>query len=138
MQPSLTDANFAVLVRAGHRRLEAAPGFTPTLELDYADGGSQGNGYMEVWSANPKTISGTAPVRETFKVTGPSRTFTRIMVRLQRLAGTSPLTVLDEADGTLVEQGTVPAASLLDRRPSWVTVHLPPGHGPRHRASPTT
>ena len=34
-------------------------GFTPTLELDYADGGSQGNGYMEVWSTNPRPSPAT-------------------------------------------------------------------------------
>lgn len=126
MQPSLTDASFAVLVRAGKGPWQLRQNFTPTVELDYADGGSQGNGYMEVWSANPKTISGAALVRETFKVSGPSRSFTRIMARLQRTAGASPLTLrLEEADGTLIEQGTAPAASVLEGVPSWVTVTFP-------------
>jgi hypothetical protein len=126
MQPSLADAAFAVLVRAGKGPWQLRQNFTPIVELDYADGGSQGDGYMEVWSTNPKTISGAALVRETFKVSGPGRSFTRIMARLQRTAGSSPLTLrLEEADGTLIEQGTVPAASMLEGVPSWVTVTFP-------------
>jgi hypothetical protein len=126
MQPSISDNDCAALVRSGTGAWKVRTGFTPILELDYADGGSQGNGYMEVWSTNPKTISGNAQVRETFKVSGPSRTFTKIMVRAERVAGTSPLTLaLTEADGTLIEQGTVPAASVLTGASSWVTCAFP-------------
>ena len=126
MQPSIADANFAMLVRSGTAAWKLREGFTPTLELDYADGGSQGNGYMEVWSTNPKTISGVAMARETFKVSGPARAFTKIMVRLQRTAGASPLTLrLETSDGTLIEQGTVPAASVLPGVPAWVTCSFP-------------
>jgi hypothetical protein len=126
MQPSLNDANFALLVRSGTGAWKLREGFTPILELDYADGGRQGNGYMEVWSTNPKTISGNAMARETFTVSGPGRTFTRIMVRLQRTAGASPLTLrLETGSGTLIEQGTVPAASVLPGVPAWVTCSFP-------------
>jgi len=126
MQPSSSDAAFAVLVRSGAGAWKLREGFTPTLELDYADGDTQGAGYMEVWSANPKLISADAQVRETFKVSGPSRTFSRIKVRLQRVAGASPLTfTLAEADGTVMAQGAVPAASVLTGVPAWVTCTLP-------------
>ena len=126
MQPTVADANFALLVRSGTGAWKQREGFTPILELDYADGGSQGNGYMEVWSTNPKTISGDAMARETFKVSGPSHTFSKIMVRLQRTAGSSPLSFrLEESDGTLIEQGTVPAASVLAGVPTWVTCGFP-------------
>jgi hypothetical protein len=81
---------------------------------------------MEVWSTNPKTISGAAQVRETFTVSGPSRTFTQVKVRLQRLAGSSPLTVrLTEADGTLITQGTVPAAGVRTGVSAWATCTFP-------------
>jgi hypothetical protein len=129
MQPSSSDAAQAVLVRSGAGAWKSRPGFTPTLELDYASGDTQGAGYMEVWSANPKLISANAQVRETFKVSGPSRTFSKIKVRLQRVAGASPLTfTLSEADGTLMAQGTVPAASVLTGVPAWVTCTLPLSH----------
>ena len=129
MQPSISDNNFAALVRSGTGAWKLRQGFTPILELNYADGGSQGAGYMEVWSTNPKTISGSAQVRETFKVSGPSRNFTRIMVRTQLTAGTGDLTLqVTEADGTLVAAGTVPASSVIQSAPNWVTCTLPLSH----------
>jgi hypothetical protein len=129
MQPGCSDATWAVLLRAGAGAWKPRPGFTPVLELDYGDGGTQGNGYMEVWSTNPKTVSGPAMVRETFTVSGPSRTFSAVRVRLQRVAGTSPLTVrVEEADGTLVDQGTVAAARVLQGISDWATVTFPLSH----------
>jgi len=126
MQPTLTDTSFAALVRSGSGAWKPRQGFTPILELDYADGGSQGNGYMEVWSTNPKNISGNAQVRETFKVSGPSRIFTRIRFRTRLVAGSSPLSVqVTEADGTLIEQASVPAAQVLQSAPGWVTFSFP-------------
>lgn len=126
MQPTYMDSQFAVLVRSGNGAWKLREGFTPTLELDYLDGDTQGNSYLEVWSTNPKTISANAQVREGFHVSGASRTFTRIKVRVQRVAGTSPLTLsLIEADGTLIAQGTVPAASVLTSAPAWVTCTFP-------------
>jgi hypothetical protein len=126
MQPSCTDNQFALLERAGSGAWKLREGFTPILEVDYLDGDNQGNSYLEVWSTNPKTISANAQVREGFHVSGASRTFTKIKIRLQRVAGTSPLTLqLTEADGTLIAQGTVPAASVLTSAPSWVTCTFP-------------
>jgi hypothetical protein len=116
-------------VKAGTGAWKLRQGFTPTLELDFADGGTQGNGYMEVWSTNPKTISGSAMTRETFKVSGPSRTFTKVKVRLERLAGTDPLTLtLAEADGTVMATGTIPAASILTGVNNWATCTFPLSH----------
>jgi len=126
MQGCIPDNDWAVLVKSGAGAWKLREGFTPTLDLAFADGGHQGNGYIEVWSTAPATISGQASVRETFKVTGPSRTFTQIALRLKRVAGTSPLTVaLIEADGTLIQQGTIPAADYLESSPNWATVTFP-------------
>ena len=126
MQPGVRDIDFAVLVRSGAGAWKPRNGFTPTLELDFADGGVQGNSYLEVWSTNPKTISGAAGVREAFKVSGPSRFFSKVAVRLQRLAGTSPLTLRVElADGTLIQEGTVAAETILQGVSDWVTLPFP-------------
>jgi hypothetical protein len=128
MQPTLADAAFAVLYKPGTGAWRPRQGYTPTLELDFGSG-SQGNGYMEVWSANPKLLSGAASVRETFKVTGPSRTYTKVLLRLMRVAGASPLTVrVEEADGTLVDQVQVPADSVLQGVNAWITVPFPVQH----------
>jgi len=129
MQPGSTDAAAAVLVKSGTGAWKLRPNFTPILELDYANGSRQGNGYMEVWSTNPKTVSGAAGVREAFKVSGPARTFTRIRIRLQRVAGSSPLTLtLTEADGTVMARETVAAASVRQGVSAWVEASFPVGH----------
>jgi len=126
MQGCIPDADWAELVKSGLGAWKLREGFTPTLELTFADGGHQGNGYVEIWSTAPETVSGNASVRETFKVSGPSRTFTRVEVRLRRVAGASPLTVaLEEADGTVLEAGTIPAAEFLTTAPAWVTLTFP-------------
>jgi hypothetical protein len=128
MQPVISDTAFAVLLKAGAGAWKVRQGYTPTLELDFATG-SQGNGYMEVWSTNPKTISGPAEVRETFKVSGPSRTFTKLNLRLERLSGTNPLTVrVEEADGTLIDQVQINPALILQTAPCWVTATFPVSH----------
>ncbi|WP_316414116.1 hypothetical protein [Mesoterricola silvestris] len=128
MQPVIADANFAVLFRPAGGAWRVRQGYTPTLELDYATG-SQGNGYMEVWSSNPKTISGAASVRETFKVTGPSRDFSRVKLRLARTAGTGPLTVrVEEADGTPVDQVDLPASGFPQGVQAWATAVFPLSH----------
>jgi hypothetical protein len=126
MQPAIADIAWAVLVKSGAGAWKPRYGFTPTLELDFADGGVQGNGYMEVWSTNPKVISGANGVRETFKVSGPSRHFTKVAVRVLRKAGSSPLTVrLEEANGTLIREGTVSGASLPLGVSDWVILTFP-------------
>jgi hypothetical protein len=129
MQPGSTDAASAVLVKSGTGAWKLRQNFTPILELDFADGGRQGNGYMEVWSSNPRTVSGAAMVREAFQVSGPARTFTRIRIRLQRVAGSSPLALtLTEADGTVMAEGTVPATSVLQGVSDWVECLFPVSH----------
>ena len=125
-QPSVNDASAAVLLSSDGGRWSTRQGFTPILELDYSSGSSQGFGYVEVWSTNPKLISGNAQVREAFTVSGLPRPFTRIRVRLRRVAGASPLTVrVEEADGTLIEQGTVPASQVLAGVSTWVAISFP-------------
>jgi len=125
MQPVVADADFAVLVKSGAGAWKLRQGFTPTLALDYA-AGSQGNGYMEVWSTNPKAISGQAGVREVLKVSGASRTFSKVNIRLSRTAGASPLTVrVEESGGALVTQAQVPASAILQGIPTWITVTFP-------------
>ena len=129
MQGCIPDADWAVLVKSGAGAWKTRIGFTPTLELSFADGGHQGNGYVEVWSTAPQIVSGSDSVRETFKVTGPSRTFTKVAVRMKLVAGNSPLTVsLEETDGTVIERATIPASSFLQCTPAWATATFPLSH----------
>jgi hypothetical protein len=128
MQPVIADKTWAVLYKPAGGAWRLRQNYTPVLELDFA-GGNQGTGYMEVWSTNPKAISGTSAVRETFKVTGPSRSFSKVNVRLRRVSGTGPLTVrVEEGDGTLVDQVQVDASQILQGVDAWVTVPFPVSH----------
>jgi len=114
MQPTVADTDLATLWRVGSagawapRRAKATESFTPILELDYADGASQGQGYMEFWIGNPKTISGAKAVRQTFTATGRDRQVSGVAVRAKWLSGGGPLTLrLEQADGTVLGQGVV-------------------------------
>jgi hypothetical protein len=110
--------------------------YSPTIQLTYGDGASQGQGYIQGFGqtstsgwVNPKPISGAQSVRETFTVSGANRTVTSISVRVNRLSGSSPLTVtVEKADGTLVGQGTVlvplGAAATTSANETWVTVNF--------------
>lgn len=112
LQPTVPDTDLAILERCPggawkpYRRGDSSA--TPCIELDYADGTAQGQGYIEFYSQNPKVISGTQGVRETFTVSGPDRIVTAAALRVKYISGPSPLTLrLEKADGTLTDEGKV-------------------------------
>jgi len=120
MQPTVADLDLATLWRTGStgtwslRKTGPTESFTPIVELDYADGASQGQGYMEFWIGDAKNISGTKGVRETFTVTGSDRLVSTMAVRVKPVSGTSPLTLrLEQGDGTLIDQETVSGITLI-------------------------
>jgi hypothetical protein len=125
-QPTMSDTDCAVLLFSNYSAegtiWKPRQGYTPILQIDYEDGFTQGFGYMEVWVGAPQSISGTSSVRETFTVSGASQSVSSVGVRVARLSGSGALTVRIEAeDGTLIEQGQVPAASVpLDASASYV------------------
>jgi hypothetical protein len=95
--------------RNGWQRL---PGYSPIFEVFFSNGDYQGYGYVEAFIMAPEIISGPSAVRETFTVTGPSRTVSSVGVRLARVSGSGNLTVrLENASGTLIEQGYLAASS---------------------------
>jgi hypothetical protein len=104
----------------------------PILELDYQDGFSEWNGYMEVWVGAPQNISGTAAVRETITVSGTQKNVASATVRVARISGSDPLLVrLENGDGTLIEQGEIPAASIPLTSPAsyaWATFTFSSAH----------
>lgn len=116
-QPTISDTDCAVLLYSDYWPdgliWKPRQGYTPIVELDYENGTSEGTGYMEAWVGAPESISGSASVRETLAVGGSSREITSVGIRVARSSGNDPLTLrLENADGTLVEQGSV-AASVL-------------------------
>jgi len=111
-QPTVSDTNLAVLLSAGGGSWQVRHGFTPIYELDFASGNSEGVGYMEGWVGFPRTISGVHAVRETFTVSSNVQV-SSAAIRLSRIWGTAPLVVrLENANGVLVHQGTIPAADI--------------------------
>jgi hypothetical protein len=110
-------------------------GFTPILEVRYADGAVTGQGYMEVWVANARAIEGANKVRETFTVAGPERHVASVSVRLRREGTPGPLRLrLERADGTLLEEGTI-APAAVDTTDAWVTLTFARPHTLEHGAS---
>ena len=111
-QPTLSDAANAVLLRTSNSSWQPREGYTPISELHYSDGNTQGIGYVEAFVAGPQIISGTAAVRETFTVTQGPKKIATVAVRAARASGDSYLKVrLENGDGTLIEEGYLPASS---------------------------
>jgi hypothetical protein len=71
-------------------------------------------GYMEIWVHGYERITGSQYMaRESFTVSGATRTVSSVAVRLRRTSGTSPLALrLETSTGTLIEEVSVPAASI--------------------------
>jgi len=131
-QPTIGDVDSAVLVGGTGPTWVPRQGYTPVLELDYQDGWSSLNGYMEVWVGTPETISGANAVRETFTVSGTQRIVASASIRVARTSGTDSLIVrLEKGDGTLIEQGEIPATSLPLTSPAsyvWVNFKFASAH----------
>jgi hypothetical protein len=124
-QPFAADSDWACLLTVAPytvwEKWPSTSSVTPIMEYYYTDGYSTGMGYMEVWVGDPKTISGSSAVRETFTVTGSNRNVSTVKVWLRRLSGDQPLTLrLEKTDGTLLEQGSILASSIPTTY-SWIT-----------------
>jgi len=118
-QPRYSDVDWAQLIYYSGSGWRLRPEAAPTMQLNYANGVSEGMGYMEVWSNGSQTISGSSQVREAFTVRGSNRSASTVSVRLRRTAGTAPLTVrLETGSGSLIEQGSI---SSVPTSSAWVT-----------------
>ena len=138
-QPGLADTDWAMLFRSKAKPAwvpRNTPGehesFTPILEVDYANGQSQGMGYLEFWMGAPRPIAGAASVREVFTVTGPARRVTSAAVRVRLLEGSAPLQVsLEQGNGMVLTTARGEGHALAPTPSSslggcgWVTFALP-------------
>jgi hypothetical protein len=90
------------------------PAFTAVMDLTYANGKHNGQGYIEAMTAKYGVISGTAKrVRETFLVTGGDRTVSMAAVRVSRTWGNSPLLIrLETGSGTNIETVAIEATAI--------------------------
>jgi hypothetical protein len=123
MQPGISDTDLAVVWKSSSSsNWEVNYGHTPIFSLYYADGKRQGQGYTDALSSSGlRSIYGSNKVRETFTVSGGNKTVTQVSVRLKKSGSSGNLSVrLENADGTLIEGGTIPASSVSTSY-AWVT-----------------
>jgi hypothetical protein len=112
-QPAFSDTDWGQLTNARGGGWSESENTVPIMQLSYADGVTDGEGYMEVWIRSAKTISGSAQAREAFTVSGPDRAVAAFSVRLMRISGTSPLGVrVEDADGTPIAEGSIAASTI--------------------------
>ncbi len=111
-QPMFSDTDSAVYSeRGGPMHLE--PKYTAIMDLTYADGTHDGQGYIESMRGMQAKVSGTETVRQRFTVSGADRVVSECGIRIIRTAGSDPLVVrLENGDGSLLESFTIPAASI--------------------------
>ena len=90
--------------------------YSPIFSLEYTDGFGQGQGNMAAYRDPQANIFITSPnnqVRQTFIVSGGSKTVESVSVRLIRESGNAALTFrLEESDGTLIEEGFVDSSAI--------------------------
>lgn len=111
IQPTVSDMASAVLRRM-NGSWQPRAGYSPIFELYFSNGDYQGYGYIEAFSMAPQIVSGSSAVRETFTVTGTTRSVSTVGLRLARISGSGNLTVrLENSAGTLIEQGYLSASS---------------------------
>jgi hypothetical protein len=142
-QPIFSDSDYGLMYTSGSWGALAS-GFTPVVDLAYANGAHDGQSYYEAMIDRYATISGASNMaREHFTVTGGNRTVRSASLRLRRSGGTSPLTMtLEKSSGSAIESVTVPAASVPVSAPGgdtggavWVTANFSSPHVLSHGAS---
>lgn len=118
-QPRWADSDFIQLQKdgAGAWRVRTDLTVTPIVDLAYANGSHQGQGYMETWGRGNSdgyiTCNGTIKFRETITVSGADRTVSGVWVRLARVSGSGALTVRFETGaGVPIESKDIAAASI--------------------------
>ncbi len=125
-QPAFSDTDWGEPTRNGEGEWADLPGTVPIMQLDYANGVTAGEGYLEAWVRSAKEISGPGRAREAFTVSGGDRQVRSFSVRLMRISGTSPLVLeLQSADGSVSDRGTIAAADIPIGVPG---DHGGPGH----------
>jgi hypothetical protein len=108
-QPTVGNADWIQLIRTNGGTWRIREGYSPILQLNYADGFAGGLGYMESWIAATKTITGGFRVRERITVSGGNRAAHQVFLRVR--SGSGGLRVrLEKGDGTLIEEGTMTSA----------------------------
>lgn len=103
---------------------------TPVLAIAYDDSFSFGCGYMEVWPGDSqvRAVDSKGSVRERF-IPSEDITVTGLGHRIQRTADVGSLVArLETEGGQLVDEATIPAASVDNTRHAWVSATFGAAH----------
>lgn len=131
-QPMFSDSEYGLMYTSGSWGAIQS-GYTPVVDLAYANGAHGGQSYYEAMIDNYATISGASQMaRERFTVSGGNKTVESASLRLRRTSGTSPLVMtLETSAGSPIESVTVPAANVPVSAPGgdnggavWVTANF--------------
>ena len=116
IQPCIGDLDFCCLWKPAAGKPWELKNITPILEIHYADGHVQGQGYIDAASAPP--ILGPHAARTTLTVSGADQRVSEVRFRVSRQRDSGDIVVrLEQGDGTKIEEGRVPAATLATRLP---------------------
>jgi len=135
-QPMFSDSEYGLMYTSGSWGA-LARGYTPVVDLAYANGAHDGQSYYEAMIDRYATISGASKMaRERFTVSGGNRTVRSASLRLRRSAGTSPLVMtLETSAGSAIESVRVAAARIPASAPGrdnggavWVTANFSSPH----------
>ena len=88
MQEMFSDVDCATLIRYSGAGWSVYKVNTPIFQINFSDGATMGQGYMEVWPEVPQVIGGTDAVREIFTVSGGTRTVASFAIRVAHTSGT--------------------------------------------------
>jgi hypothetical protein len=107
----------------------AKPNSTPIADIKYVGGTSQGQGYVDALGGSGLfNIQGSSQAGEFFTVSGGNKTVTGVSVHIQKTGAPGDLTVaLQNGDGTVIEQGTIPASSVQTTY-AWATLPFTSSH----------
>ncbi|MFN8185166.1 MAG: PKD domain-containing protein [Candidatus Nanopelagicales bacterium] len=114
-QPNHSDSEFfTTLMKEGSGAWTVWTGYTPNVDLTYGNGAHQGQGVMDIDTANGSVISGSNNlVRERITVSGSDRVVSGAAFRIARNSGTGNLVVrLEDANGSLIDSFSVPTSSV--------------------------
>lgn len=111
IQPEIGDLDFCCLWKPAAGKPWELKHITPILEIHYADGHVQGQGYIDAASAPP--LIGVRAARTTLTVSGGDKSVSAVRFRVSRQADSGDMQVrLEKGDATKIEEGVVPAATL--------------------------
>lgn len=93
MQPRSADDDLAVLLKFKNENWQINYGFTPIFSVEYSNGFSYGQGYIDAWISDTATISETQHVGQIIINTGHDYTAKSVSIRLRKKTNSGSLMI---------------------------------------------